>query len=181
MNPPRKFLIPEWDGSVYQKWAYRYCQTNLWRVSQHLGSDMEDVMAQAALIYVICRQRYGATVNSAKHFMYCYQLYLRMEFNTYALKDGKGRKAKEGVKESLKIKEQDSNLEVDFNLKLSNASSELKQVLEIMFNAPTEVMDTIRKDMTSISSKGFWSRVLEYCKITTSPAKLEKELEELLK
>ena len=172
----RVYLLPDWDGSVYQKWSYNFISRNSWRVVNQIG-DFDDAMSQAALIYVVCKQRYGRTVNSAKHFMYLYQLYLRMEFNTYASKDGQKRKTIERLKERQIDKT--SVCEGDLNIKLSKASGELRQVLEILFNSPVEIMEALRKD--AHSQKKFWTSVLGFCKIDKAKSDtLSEELEKLL-
>ena len=166
----RRFLIPEFKGSVYERWSFNFIQRNYWRVSEQIG-DQEDCLAQAAYIFVVCRKRYGKTVNSAKHFMYLYQLYLRMEFNTYALKDGHRR---EGIKQ-LKDKqvERYAVCEGDIGLKLSRASKELKEVLGILFDAPNEILQILRQDTKSLAMK-------QVRQTLAKSNKLSEELERLL-
>jgi len=172
----RVFLLPEFEGSVFQRWAYNWILKNRWRVTQYIG-DHDDCMAQSALVYIKCSQRYGRTIYSAKHFMYLYQLYLRMEFNTYALKDGQQREAINKFK-GRQI-EVHAVCEGDLNIKLSKASEELKQVLNILFSAPVEILEVLRRD--AHSQKKFWVTVLNFCKIDKAKSeKLSDELEKLL-
>lgn len=172
----RKILLPEWDGSSFQKWAKNFCYKNHWRVAHVLG-DYDDCLAECALHYVICRERYGATVNSEKQFMYMYNLWVTAEFNTKSTKDFNNRQFQQSLPQDETPVESDANLAI----KLADASEELKSVLNIFLNAPNEVMDVLRQEASSCHPKQFFKSVLKLAGIQTSKsAELAKELENLL-
>lgn len=172
----RKPIIEDWAGSCYQKWAKGFCARNAWRVVNVLG-DYDDCLAKCALDFVICRQRYGGTVNSPQHFMYMYTTWVRAEFHSLSTHDTNNRKMQEGLStEEIAIKS-----DAEMVAALSTASAELKSVMKIFLNAPQEMMELLRKDTGSRPNQ-FWNSVLNLCGI--SPAKSKKlatELQLLLK
>lgn len=172
----RKILLPEWEGSSFQKWAKNYCYKNHWRVAHILG-DYEDCLAECALYYVICRERYGASVNSEKQFMFMYNLWVTAEFDTKSTKDYNNRQFQQSLSQTEASIESDANLAV----KLADASDELKSVLNIFLNAPNEIMEVLRQEASSCHPKQFFKSVLKMAGIQTNrSADLAKELEELL-
>jgi hypothetical protein len=144
----RRYLIPEWQGSVFQKWAKNFSYRNAWRVQNILG-DYDDCLAKCAHDFVVCRIRYGATVNSDKHMMFCYTQWVVGEFNTLAVLDGKERQ----MHTSLPTHEECVFNEGELGLKLQSASSELQSVIKILLEAPQEIMQIIRKDASSCHPK----------------------------
>lgn len=172
----REYMLPEWEGSVFQQFAKNFCAKNAWRV-QHILGDYDDCLAKCALDYVICCQRYGATCNSASQFMYCYKTWITAEFNTLSTNDSNERV---GIG-SLSTQEGSFEGDAELSAKLSEASAELKTVLKIFFDAPGEIMETLRKDATSCHPKQFFKSVLSICGISKSKsAALAKELQQLL-
>lgn len=172
----RKPIIDEWEGSAFQKWAKNFCAKNQWRVA-HVFGEYEDCLAECTYMFFICKERYGATVNSEKHFMYMYKLWVTMEWNKFAVKDGNIRKLHQSIPDVEPTIESDANLAVT----LSEASSELREVLKIMINAPQELMDVLRSETTSYSLKQFFNKVVEHLGISKAKSTaLVKELEQLL-
>lgn len=169
-------LIGEWKGSVYEKWAFRYLSTNMWRIQHQLG-DMDDAMSEAFIEFHLMKRDYGEKVNSPRQFMSLFQLCLRSHVNNISMKDSKNRKALT----SIEAKEPAIQPDAEITTLLNESSPELVEILKIFFNAPVEIMETLRKDASSCSPKQFWNRVLDYCKIPRdhSPA-LMKELEDRL-
>lgn len=173
---PKRYVIPDWEGSVFQKWAKNFCAKNQWRVSHVLG-DYEDCLAKCALDYVICCQRYGATVNSAQHFMFMYTGWVIPEFHTLAVRDGAIRK----LHENLPTTEEAVFSDAELSVSLSGASDELKSVLKIIFNAPQEMMETLRQEASSCHPKQFWKAAMRMAGVKVNRASiLIKELQRLL-
>jgi hypothetical protein len=170
-------LIPEWENSVYQKWAYRFCQTNAWRVRDRLG-DFDDCMAQCALYYLEVKKFYSGKINSPSHFMYMYKLWVIGQFHDLSKKDYKHRCTK--IKLSAK-KETSIKSEAELIVSLNEASSELKEVLRIFFNAPQEVLETIRNDAKTSNAGKFFKYIVQLCGIAPEKADgLSQELKNLL-
>jgi len=177
----RRYVIPEWEGSVFQKWAKNFCAKNQWRVAHVLG-DYDDCLAECAKHFVICCQRYGATVNSAQHFMYMYKQWVIPEFHTLATRDGSIRKLYEAM-QPLPGDEVDETPESQVNLllELDGASEELKSVLKIMFNAPQEMLEVLRQEASSVHPKQFFKSAMKTAGVkVTKAGSLIRELQKLL-
>jgi hypothetical protein len=172
----RLFIIPEWKGSVYEKWAFNYCLRNQWRV-HHVIGDMEDLMSQCVVNYLECKQRYGGTINTASQFMALFKLSVACDFNTRSVRDFRARKCA-----TLLLEKKDSQIiysEAELNTALNESSLELREMMRIFLSAPQEVLDVIRADADK--SKQYFNSVAKYCGISISKAKeLAVELRTLL-
>jgi hypothetical protein len=169
-----QFVVPEWEGSAYQKMAKNYCYKHSWRVRHVLG-DYDDCLSQCCLWYYSCIQFYKGKLNSPSHLMTLYRLWIQGQFNDLSTRDTNNRDVVQYKHEPVVVPEG------DLEIKLQGASSELKQVLNIMFNAPQEVMEILRKDCQSYSPKQFFRRVVEYTGLAgTKTPELAKELQKLL-
>ena len=176
-KPDRVYIVEEWEGSPFIKWAKVFCYKNQWRVTHVLG-DYEDCLAYCALCYVICCKNYGASVNSAKQFMFMYKLWVEAEFNTMSTNESKERLMKERLPKSEASVESEAQLVV----KLTEGSSELKSVLRLFLNAPQELMQILRQEANSCHPKQFWKIALKAAGVSSSrSAVLAKELQDLLK
>lgn len=181
----RPYMIEEWSkSSPWYKWAYNYGQRHLWRVSNVIGNDMADFMSEACLTYVETRNRYGATVNSPQHFMRLYQMSLSCWITDLSHKDSriKSYLATDIQREdSISFSEPSVAPEAELSVLLDKGSNELKEVLNIFFNAPIEIMNVLRDEASSCSPKQFWNRVLAHIGIPQDRSKgLIKELNDLL-
>lgn len=172
-------VIGEWEGSAFQKWAYNYMSKNLWRVAYYWG-DMDDCMQEAAIEFLLMKRDYQAKVNSAKQFMCLYQLCLRSHVNNVSVKDSRNRSALALLTKA--DMEPASASDANITVLLNEASSELKEALSLMFNAPQEIMEMLRSDCRrGTSSKQFFNKVLAYMGIGADKAfSLQKELTDLL-
>jgi hypothetical protein len=170
-------LIPEFRGSVYEKWSYKFCQTNAWRVRDRLG-DFDDCMAQCALYYLECKKFYAGKINSPAHFNYMFKLWVIGQFHDLSKKDYKHRctKIKLATKKETSIKS-----EAELMVTLNEASSELKEVLSIFFNAPKEVLETVRNEVKTTNAGKFFRAIVQFCGIAPEKAEdLSQELKNLL-
>ena len=195
---PSEFILPEWKGSPYHLWAKNFVYKNRWRVQNTLG-DYDDCLEQCCLYYYQCYKFYKHKVNSPQSLMFYYRLWCIGQFNDLSNletkekkvikhpvgeEDSKGtsdrgqfRIGKSVVINMEPVTESDAML----NLKLQEASSELKQVLNVMFNAPQEIIETLRQDCKSYCPKQYFKRVVKYLQLDEkSTPKLAKELEDLL-
>lgn len=172
--------FPQWEGSVYCAWAKNFCYKNQWRVTHSLG-DYDDCLAQCRLYYWQTWQFYDGQFTSPKHLMYMFRLWTWQQFHDLSNMDTKIRKVEADPDPDMKLSDPETYSEGELAVKLNKASSELKEVLNIMFNAPQEVMDVIRQDSKNFSPKQFFRRVVKYLGFEESKtAKLTKELQELL-
>lgn len=172
----RVYVIEEWEGSSFQKWAKNFCYKNQWRVASILG-DYEDCLAYCAMSYVICRKNYGHTVKTPQQFMYMFNLWVIAEFNTMSSKDSRSRK----YQQTLSSEEESIESNAQLAVKLSEASSELTSVLAVLLNSPKEIIEVLRQEAHSCHPKQFWKATLKFCGIKQErSAILAKELQDLL-
>jgi len=179
-------ILEPWPGP-WAAWAANFCRNNLWRVQNVLG-DFDDMMSEAALAYLELRLRYGQSVNSPKHFMKLYQMYFSCWIHTLSVKDFHNREALFNIGREEKdflmksgFKERAGDPTLNLTILLNQGSAELKEVLNIFFNAPNEIMELLRRDASSYSPKQFWNRVLTHLSIPQEKSvALQKELIALL-
>jgi hypothetical protein len=168
----------QFKNSAYEKFAFNFCLANAWRVRDKLG-DFDDCMAQCRLYFVEVQKFYEGKLNSPQHLMWAYRLWVTGQFHDLSKKDYKNRctKMKLQRKGEISIKS-----EAEMVVILGEASSELKEVLRIFFNAPKEVMETISKDAKTAHSGKFFRHVVSFCGLAPERADdLAKELKDLLK
>ena len=172
----RAGLSGDWQGSVYQKWAYRFMSNNMWRIAHQLG-DIDDAMQEAAIEFTLMKRDYGDKVNSPQQFMALYKRCLFSHINNISIKDSRNRQ----TLTKIEAKEPTVRPDAELTVLLNEGSSELKEVLKIFFNAPNEVMEVLRKEVSSYSPKQFWNHVLKYLGIAPARSKvLTEELTRLL-
>ena len=153
----RKQLIVPWPGP-WKPWAEKYCRNNAWRFRYYLG-EYEDAVAECALIYLDVRRMYGATVMNNKHFMALYKLTVNSWFNTYSVDDYRRRSVFTPMPEGeLGIA---STMDLDHLLlhKTRDSSPEVKEVVRLLLQAPTEAAETIMRDINT--TKGFLKKIIK--------------------
>lgn len=203
MSIKRKPIIEGWPGP-WKRWAEKYCNANLWRVRSVVG-DMDDAMAECAVQFIECRRRYGALVDNPAWLMALYQLCVISRFNDLSVKASKYKDLIILV-DDLKVDYSEDNAtfwdtpnlgnkhskvkvacvaafsphDVGTILceRTKNASDELKTVLGVIFNAPTEVIQGFSEGRTS--SKKFFYKIASSLGITDSK-KIANELHNLLR
>lgn len=173
-NLARKPLLPDFEGSVFEGYAVNYVDRNLWRVEYGLGS-REDAVSEAKLVYYLCRQRYGAKVQNRKHFMALYKRMISTWFTDWSNWDTREKSLQTSYPQP-----ESSSQEGPLMILLNEASSELKNVVQLIINAPAEILSVLREE----SKQGadlFFSKAVELSGISREkvPA-LQQELERLL-
>lgn len=141
----RPLVLEAWPG-IWEKWARGYCRRNLWRVNHSLGS-MEDAMAECTVLFVDCQRRYGRTVNAAPQFMYLYQMMVKSRFNKLSNKDTAARNLDacvmtEATPETLTT-----------GVQWREATDELREVLRVLYEAPSETLEAIFGDASVLFKK----------------------------
>lgn len=169
----REQLLPEWPGP-WAAWAWNYCSRNLWRVNEVLG-DMDDAMAECALIWVDCRRRYGASAKSPAHMMALYKRMVTSWFHSYSVVDTQIRKTKT---EYVQVEAADA--EAHFAVKLRQASKELTDVIKILMRGHNEIIAVLREDLKTDKPRDFFRAVAKFCGYESRTNELEMELRGLL-
>jgi hypothetical protein len=178
VNVERVYIVDEWEGSAFQKWAKNFCNKNQWRVTDILG-EYDDCMGHCAYCYAYCKKLYGATVKTPQQFMYLFRKCVIDEFNTFSTRDTNNRSLY--LKLSLPKTEASIESDAQLKIKLFDASRELRTVLDIFTDAPAHIMQLLRSEASSCHPKQFWKAVLKYAGVKPSRSvALEKELQKLL-
>jgi len=133
----------------------------------------EDAMAECALVWCECRKRYGAKVDNPAWFMALYQMMVMSRFTDLANKDTKIR----ATEEAAWLMDISVQPEGDVPLKLQSASKELQQVLNILFNAPREMLEGLVG--SSPSTPHIFRAIADFCGISRSNVLMD-ELQDVL-
>lgn len=68
----RRFkFVPTWEGPI-EAWAIGYALTNVWRVQPE--HDVDDIMQEARILFLRCRELYWPNVQEPKHFMALFKM-----------------------------------------------------------------------------------------------------------
>jgi hypothetical protein len=172
--PEFSVLLSEWDkpGNPFKGFAAAYVRKHQWRVLYLLGGDIEDAMAECELFWVQVCKFYPAITEPAS-MMHMYKLWISGQFNDYSTKDTRSR----NTMEVLSRGDLSINSEGDLAVKLDEASSDLKQVLNIFMNAPQEIIDVIKQDTKGWTTKLFIKKILMH--LNLNPKKTDSIINEL--
>lgn len=140
---------PEWEGKI-EGYSKNQISKNLWKFVM-LGYEYDDLLHEAVLVFCYCRDKY--IVETPQHFMSLFKTALHNRFYDFAQSSS--------VEKSHQIvQELDFNLlggsvkeESTFRVLLKSAPQEVKQVLSLVLNAPTEVLEGI--GFRNKGSRGF--------------------------
>jgi len=179
MTITRKPLIPDFFNSVYQGYATNYINKNMWRMRSCVG-DFDDAMSLACLCFYDCRKRYGNKVSNQAHFMSLYKRNLACWITECANYDTKFTDTLQQYQSTYK---DEVAPEATLSAALGEASSELKLVLQMIIDAPAEVLSVFRGDLNG-KKRGidlFFLRAVTTCGIPAGHAgKLQSELLNIL-
>jgi hypothetical protein len=174
MEQVKNEAIPEWEGSVFERWSKRFVAVNGWRVHRIIG-EYEDCMQECYLQYVYCRQHYPNA--NPRQFNYMFMLAVHNVFDTCSMKESNQKRIYSQISTDETAIESDAQL----NVKLKGASSELKSVLKIFLESPKEVMDILRTEASSCHPKQAWKVAVKLAGLQIEKAAgLAKELQKLL-
>lgn len=135
--------LPEFKGPI-EGWTVNFLAKNLWRVER--THTHEEAMQEAFITFMRCAARYP-TVETPQHFMALYKTSWINEFNDLSTK---ATAAKAEVSDRLFNEESEEilaqqiigNLDNDgfLAVMLRQAPNEVKMVLNLFYNAPTELL-----------------------------------------
>lgn len=170
----RRPLLPEYRDSPYEGYAIKWLERNYWRFAKTVGS-WEDAVSEAALVYYSCRQRYGDRVENRAHFMALFKRCILSRFTDLANTETKTLAKEKHCKKAPKVT---TGFEGNLLVKLREASSELKDVLKIIFDAPGELAEVLQTDIADGLS--FLRNAIAKCGHKEKSEVIESELKELL-
>lgn len=148
---PRRVPLPHWQGP-FERWSQKFAHKNHWRVRHVIGDDMQDSVQQCGVIFARVLDRYRHRNYDHKHLMAMFKTAVDNEFNSLANKDSRHR----DVISDLPLDDDfQGAIEMDTRMLMSRltfeqASSEAKSVLQMLMDAPAEILETLR-DMLPIT------------------------------
>ena len=166
---------PEWENSVFKKWASSYIHKNSWRIRNFFDEE-EALQECGALVFAKCLHEYKYTVDNPKWFMALFKTSVINQVNKYAIKSSKEREAISSYREIKKINTEYS--EGSLYSILTSASEELQSVLKVVANAPSEFLDILLDN--SATDKRWSRRLCRLCKVNMNED-IITELRSLLK
>lgn len=143
-----QFEEPEFKGAI-EGYVVNHLRANFWRVESSM--QWQDVMQSAAVVFLRVRQKYSA-IPMGPHFMSLFKMAWANEFTDLANADTKlrqlvpfkaSRQAEGEGAEMDPVSALVGELECDGYLavKIEQAPSEVKAVLNLFLNAPAELLD----------------------------------------
>jgi hypothetical protein len=130
-------------------------------------------MQEARIVYLDCVMRYAARVDNAAWFMSLYQRALYTRFTDLAYEDTKHKEAAlmcDVVSDDGPSIEQVGELanEGELRVLVRQASSEVRAVLSLLINAPTEILEVVTAQWRSHGSgQAYGSKLL--CRMLSLP------------
>ena len=140
----------EWKGPI-EGYTHNFLARNYWKVARSM--EYEDAVQEAYAIYLECVGRYSGRCDNAKWFMSLYKLVLSTRFTDFAKRDTRSRAI---VYEASRIEtEEPTRHDADgvgdldnagyLNILIKEAPKEVREVLAIFLNAPSELLDLVFK------------------------------------
>lgn len=140
MTRKRLNYLPKWEGSI-AGWAIKFIKNNYWRVASQY--EMEDLIQDAYLKFLICDDRYGH-LNNPRLFMALFKKSLINHFNTLSSKVSEDRQFQFALSkdadpdEVLEYFSIDLNNHGYFNLLIEDAPNEIKSLLQGLLTCYTK-------------------------------------------
>lgn len=134
----RPMLDVEWTG-VFEGWSRNYVRRNFWRVSQHFGSQ-DDAVHQCLVIFYRCKRRYEFTTDNPRWFMSLFKTAVTNHFTIQSIKESGLRDMP--VDADLPTAQNDG----PFLAALAGCSNEAQQVVNLLMNAPSELLKVVWQD-----------------------------------
>lgn len=133
--------VPKWPGPV-EGYVKNYIRTNLWRY-EALGYDFDDLINEAWIVFARCTKNHE--FKSPEHFMGFFKTALHNSFFDIMKKSIKELKYRKFIDNEETTIEDFSQVEEQGTLRvlLSQAPKEIKEVFNLLFNAPTEILEAL--------------------------------------
>ncbi len=136
---------PQYAGPI-EGWVVNYLKTNMWRVERSMERD--DVLQEAYLVFLRCSTKYPV-LDTPQHFMALYKMAWVREFTDLANRDTKLRAE---VPDHVNLDDEspmyrepigETDNEGRLALLLRDAPREVVMVLNLILNAPQELVDVV--------------------------------------
>lgn len=131
---------PKWPGPV-EGYVVNYIRANLWRF-EALGYDFDDLFNESWIVFARCLKNHEFV--SGKHFMGFFKTALHNSLFDLMKKCIREKEYREFTSEDQPM-ESFASIEEQASLRimLSQAPKEIKEVFTLLFNAPTELLESI--------------------------------------
>lgn len=138
---------PIWEG-VVKGYAINKINLDLWKFNW-LGYEFDDLYQEAWLIFYSCKEEYKE-IDTPQHFMSLFKTALHNRFYDLSQKSSLDKDNLTDTELEYCYKHSEEH---NFFLNLDQASEEVRMVLNLVFNAPSELLEWI--GFQKKSSKGF--------------------------
>lgn len=132
-----------WEAGVYRRYAQKLIQKDAWKYA-NLGLTEDDLMQEAWMSFDYCVKKYK--VKHPKHFMTLYKKRLFCQFWLLSKKSSKENlriRDEEQVTEALSSKGKHEYNLGPLKILLERAPDEIKEVLNVLVNSPSEMVDEL--------------------------------------
>jgi DNA-directed RNA polymerase specialized sigma24 family protein len=134
---------PLWGGS-FEAWAKKYVGKNLWRVNKQFAH--EDAMQECVLIFLRCAKLYEGKIDNPAWFMSIFKISVINDFNTFAKRDSRMRQAEAMAAHAYEPRHHIEFSQGPLMAIISKGSEELKQVLKVIVESPSEFVGLLLQD-----------------------------------
>lgn len=132
---------PQWKGSI-EGYSKNYCIKNLWKFAS-IGYDLQDLTQESYVIFLKCQMRYQET-DTPQHFMALFKTAIHNHLYDLSKPYFHELQYLTRLSEELDLENYSSVEECGtFAILLSQAPIEVKQVLNLLFKAPEELLEMI--------------------------------------
>jgi hypothetical protein len=136
INPFPRF---DWGGA-FEGWARGFVKRNLWRVDKLLG-DEEDAIQECALVFVRCKNKYEGRIDNPAWMMALFKSAVAHHWHVIASKNDPAKE----------MQAPDPDFGTDrnhgqFMIALSEAQSEIRDLMNALLSAPSEILSIVFRD-----------------------------------
>lgn len=181
---------PQFSGPI-EGYVTNFLRTNYWRVQHFM--EWDDILQEAKFTFVVLQHRLeknGSVIENERHFMELFKTAWTRHFTTLSLRDTKFRRCisatdfeyeDEEFSEGDFIESAVGDLDNDGQLMcmIEEAPSEVKQVISLMLNAPSEILDAAKAAWRDQGKRGetnrFFCRMLGHDHNKTDLIKMVKD------
>ena len=168
-------FTPHWKGEI-EGFVVKFLSKNMWRVSKMM--EYEDALQESYVVFLGCAEYYRGKVDNPAWFMALFKRSLFNRFNDFSRKAYCLGSEVQYTEAGYDLHKTENSLG-EFQFKLEQAPAEIKQVLEVLFGSPQEVLNQY-KNWRRIGRKGEASNKFLCSLISADPGKINlvKQLKE---
>ena len=166
-KPINSHALFPWEGT-FERWSHGWVHKNYWRI-RHICPSHEDAMQIVALLFVECIHRYGDRIDNPRWLMSLFSRMVINHWNRLAVIDKRQRELVSDVMLD-DVPEQVTHQMTSLIDILSSLPDELHHVLNILMEAPAEIIDLLIEGRNEESDN---RAIKRWCGIKTDTNVLE--------